>query len=196
MLGMNKRADKKEALLCAGISVMHAQGYNGTSVKDIVDAASVPKGSFYNYFDSKEGFALDAIEHVANQRDLAVDAVLKDQSREPAERIKALYSGCIDTARCEAFKKGCFLGNLCQEMADTSDAIRRALRLKMCEFNASLTDVVKEAQASGHMQFAEAPVIAQMIANGWEGALMRSKAAQSKEPMDAFLAMLDHLISG
>jgi len=62
---MNKSELKKEHLLNAGLNVMKSHGYNGTSVKDIVDAAGVPKGSFYNYFASKEIFAIEALEAVA-----------------------------------------------------------------------------------------------------------------------------------
>ena len=34
-----------------GMMLLWSKGYNATSVKDIVDAAQVPKGSFYFYFD-------------------------------------------------------------------------------------------------------------------------------------------------
>ena len=57
-----KREDKKDRILDAGIKVMYLNGYNGTGVKDIVNAAGIPKGSFYNYFDSKEAFALAALD--------------------------------------------------------------------------------------------------------------------------------------
>ena len=57
---MNRRADKHEQILEAGLEVMFLNGYNGTGVKDIVEAAGIPKGSFYNYFESKEDFALQA----------------------------------------------------------------------------------------------------------------------------------------
>ena len=191
---MNKRADKKDSILCAGIDVMHGHGYNGTSVKDIVDAAGVPKGSFYNYFESKEVFALEAIEHVAAQRDACVAAVLEDASRPPAERVHALYAGFIEFACGEEFRKGCFLGNLCQEMSDTSEAIREALRAKMRDYSKALAHVIAQAQAEGRMQFAEPPVLAQMICNAWEGALMRTKADNCREPLDAFMLMLERFI--
>jgi TetR/AcrR family transcriptional repressor of nem operon len=35
----------------------HNCGFNGCGVQDITAAAEIPKGSFYNYFASKEDFA-------------------------------------------------------------------------------------------------------------------------------------------
>ena len=40
--------------------MFHTRGFNGCSVQDIVDAAGVPKGSFYNHFDSKEALGVEA----------------------------------------------------------------------------------------------------------------------------------------
>jgi len=48
----------QKKLLKAAINLFHEFGYKGTSVRDIVSAAKVPKGSFYNYFKSKEALAI------------------------------------------------------------------------------------------------------------------------------------------
>ena len=32
------------------------QGYHGTGIQEVVDKVGIPKGSFYNYFKSKEDF--------------------------------------------------------------------------------------------------------------------------------------------
>jgi TetR/AcrR family transcriptional repressor of nem operon len=50
----------REKILKAAGALFHEFGYNGTSVQDIVRKAEVPKGSFYNYFKSKEELAIAA----------------------------------------------------------------------------------------------------------------------------------------
>ena len=50
----------REKILKAAVALFHEFGYNGTSVQDIVRKADVPKGSFYNYFQSKEELAIAA----------------------------------------------------------------------------------------------------------------------------------------
>ena len=52
----------REKLLTAGLEVVFERGYCGASVRDIVQAAGVPQGSFTNHFRSKEAFCLEVLE--------------------------------------------------------------------------------------------------------------------------------------
>ena len=54
------RHNVREQLLSAGLETLQRRGFNATSVEDITKAAGVPKGSFYNHFESKEAL-LDAV---------------------------------------------------------------------------------------------------------------------------------------
>src|SRR6516162_9493212 len=53
----------RRRLLAAGLDLVHARGFSASGVKDITDAAGVPKGSFYAYFPSKEAFGVAVLEH-------------------------------------------------------------------------------------------------------------------------------------
>lgn len=191
---MSKRESKKEDILLAGIDVMKRQGYNGTSVKDIVDAAGVPKGSFYNYFDSKESFALDAIEHTAACNFVYSQGILSNQSKKPLARLEEYFSAGIDCACDSEFKVGCFLGNMCQEMSDTSDSIRNKLKFVLSNQSGLIAKVIEEHQTEERRSAPDAKTTAEFLFNAWEGSLMRAKAAESKEPFEAFMQMLRHLL--
>src|SRR5277367_6556584 len=52
----------RKRLLAAGFELIHARGFAASGVKDITDAADVPKGSFYAYFPSKEAFAATILD--------------------------------------------------------------------------------------------------------------------------------------
>jgi len=41
------RNDKRDLILAKGAQVMTRRGYHGTGVLEIVQAAGIPKGSFY-----------------------------------------------------------------------------------------------------------------------------------------------------
>ena len=41
---------------------MHERGFAGASVRDIVEAAKVPQGSFTNHFASKEAFCFEILD--------------------------------------------------------------------------------------------------------------------------------------
>ena len=61
-----KHKVKADALLDKGMGLLWSKGYNATSVNDIVKEAGIPKGSFYFYFESKEDFAVKAIDRYFN----------------------------------------------------------------------------------------------------------------------------------
>ncbi len=188
---------KKEHLLDSGIDVMKGQGYNGTSVKDIVDAAGVPKGSFYNYFDSKEAFAIEAIEKMAAQSLEDGQRQLSNSAMAPLDRLHGFFAGNIDQCCDDKFKVGCFLGNMCQEMADNSEQIRLKIKYVLRKHTQMIAAVLEEAKQQGEISTSmDSNTVAEFVFNAWEGALMRMKASKCREPLDAFLAMLPVIYKG
>lgn len=174
---------------------MKTQGYNGTSVKDIVDAACVPKGSFYNYFESKEAFAIEALEKVSMDTQAEASAMLGNQSIQPAERLLKFFTCGADSACDENFKVGCFFGNMCQEMSDSNESIRHKVRQILKRKTDLIVKVLDEAKQQGQLRGnADSHAMAEFIFNAWEGALMRMKASKCKEPLEAFLKMLPEII--
>ena len=89
ILAMNARRieDFSEKLLEAGVTLFAEKGFHGTGVKDIVERAGVPKGSFYNYFDSKEAFGAAILRHYADSQAANSSIAAKITA---AEAIKAL----------------------------------------------------------------------------------------------------------
>lgn len=191
---MSKRELKKDYLLEAGIKVMATRGYNGTSIQDIVDAASVPKGSFYTYFKSKEDFALAAIDMVADERMSVTKKLVGDRKVPPLERLKNFFENSIPG--CESnLNGGCFIGNMCQEMSDSNEAIRIKVRQMMRNKTQIVEDLLEEARLDGSLKNSiSASLLAEFLFNAWEGTLMRMKATKCREPLDAFLAALPSIL--
>ena len=192
--GMGKRASRKQHILQAGLAAMKVHGYNGTSVKDIVDAAGVPKGSFYNYFDSKQTFALEALDAAAAESLQGCHKLLASGSGAPLERLQSYFECSVSQACQDEFTVGCFFGNMCQEMADSNEVIRAKVGQILTRYTGSIQQVFDEAKASGQISAdTDTAVLAEFVLNAWEGSLMRMKAAKSRQPLDAFLGMLPRL---
>jgi AcrR family transcriptional regulator len=66
------------------------RGYNAAGVKDITDAAGVPKGSFYNHFDSKEGLFEAAVADVLDNHGALLDQ-LTESIDDPAETFACSF---------------------------------------------------------------------------------------------------------
>ncbi len=192
---MSKRESRKALLLERGLEVMKVQGYNGTSVKDIVDAAGMPKGSFYNYFASKEDFAVAALDSVGQATLSEGERLLGNISQLPLDRLRAFFLAHTEQACADDFRAGCFLGNLGQEMSDSCEAIRCKVQQTLAANADMFRAVLEQAQAAGQLApEIETTETAEFLFNAWEGTLMRMKADKSRAPLDAFLALLPRLL--
>ncbi|TGM03764.1 TetR/AcrR family transcriptional regulator [Leptospira barantonii] len=57
---------KRKTILEAGIRLVRLYGPDGIGIQEIADESKIPKGSFYNYFTSKDQFLLEALEEYTN----------------------------------------------------------------------------------------------------------------------------------
>lgn len=186
---------KKNQILDAGLDCFYNQGYNGTGVKDIVDAAGVPKGSFYNYFDSKESFAVEALGRLANQALDELREKLLVGEELASTRIFKFLSSKIDLAMEQEFFGGCLVGNICQEMSESCEPIRD----KVCELMAQHVGVFAEAISMGQQDGSvnpnlDAMEVAEFLFGAWEGALLKMKADRSRRPFDICLKHAEILL--
>ena len=192
---MNRKDDKRERILDAGLQVMFLQGYNGTGVKDIVDAAGIPKGSFYNYFESKEDFAVQALHRVADTGRADMQARLREGGEPPLRRLVALFAEKIAVASEDDIRRGCLLGNLCQEMSAVSNPIRREVDRLMRSHIGVIQGCLEEAQQRGELcREMTASGMAEFVFDAWEGALLRAKCRQDKQPLEDFTRSLNRLL--
>lgn len=78
-----------EKLLAKGRELLAAYGVRKTSVEDIAKAAGIAKGSFYQYFDSKEAFLFELIVQFHNEWFSTAEKVITAPSAVPLrERIR------------------------------------------------------------------------------------------------------------
>ena len=54
--------DTKEKIIQAALKALLQKGFNGVGVQEITEQAGVPKGSFYNHFESKEALGVEIVE--------------------------------------------------------------------------------------------------------------------------------------
>jgi AcrR family transcriptional regulator len=58
---------KKQQIINAAYSLFISKGYNPTSIQDILDEATVSKGTFYNYFTSKSECLVAIMESIGSE---------------------------------------------------------------------------------------------------------------------------------
>ncbi|MFF3561247.1 TetR family transcriptional regulator C-terminal domain-containing protein [Streptomyces sp. NPDC002574] len=175
----------KERIAEAGLRLFHERGYNGTSVQDIVAAAGVPKGSFYNHFSSKETLGLDAVDRFSNS--LALET-LAAPTVSPVTRIEENLRHRVALAGRNDFARGCLLANLAAEIPAHSRALSEAVHAHLQRWQAALAETLREAQEAGEVaRTVPAEALADYLVSGFEGAMSRARLVRDRQPLDAFV---------
>lgn len=176
----------REQLIEAGLKTLFKQGFNGSGVQDITDAARVPKGSFYNHFKSKEAFAAEALERYWQMGD-GRRALLSDTKVEPVERLRQYFRTLSDALVRNEFEKGCLIGNFSTEMSGQSPEIRERLAAIYAAWVRLIESCVREAQKADRVRAKlPASAIASFLLNSWEGAVLRAKVERDRTPIEQF----------
>src|SRR5882672_2908322 len=121
------RNSVRQEIIDAGLQVFARRGFKASSVQDITSAAGVPKGSFYNHFESKEELGVvivDLYGEGAHRR-----AALRDGSLPPLERLRRHFRGLADMFGEAKWERGCLLGNFSAEVSADSALIRERLAI-------------------------------------------------------------------
>lgn len=90
--------NKREKILEAGKKLILELGYAKTKVEKITEAVGIAKGSFYNYFDTKEDFLLAMISEGLEKRRKEFSSVL-DKRMNYEESVRALVLHKFDTKK-------------------------------------------------------------------------------------------------
>lgn len=193
---VSTKQDTKTALLEAGMDVMVTKGYTNTGIQEVLNKIGVPKGSFYHYFDSKEDFALQIIQHFDGQYTANLLRMLRNPEVTPLARLRNYCDYSKDKLSNNQCRKGCLIGNLSQEMADQSETLREALSHVMGKWRDLFASCIDEGQKSGEIRTDASPHhLAELFLSGWEGAVMRAKTTKCVEPLDVLTdLMFNHVL--
>lgn len=190
------RLDKRDLILAKGAAVMTRRGYHGTGVQEIVQAAGIPKGSFYHYFASKEDFALQALEFIYQPRLQRYAEALSNPALSPRARILAYYGELLTHFRQqERLEYHCFIGSLSFEMSELLPAIGQQVEAVLQQSALTLQHCLEQAQQAGELAADEdCANLAAFIANAWQGVLTRLKVGSQTQPVEEFVQRLERLL--
>jgi TetR/AcrR family transcriptional repressor of nem operon len=190
------KEDTKKSILAIGAEIMHLKGFNHTGIKEILDIAGVPKGSFYNYFKNKEDFGLQVIGYFVDFFIQRSSQFFEDKSQPPLERIRLLLNWFMGFFKSKDYAYGCPIGNFAQEMGDLSPAFREKLKIALDAMAEQYAKMLQEAQEKGDLsQTLATNETAHFIVSSWQGALMRMKVVKSTEPLETHSKFIfDHVL--
>ena len=189
----------RENLIEVGLRLMHTTGYSATGINQILEAAGVPKGSFYHHFGTKDEFVMEVVRRYAAGEMERVGKFLSDSKLPPLKKLRRYFKEMIATyGRKSGPIAGCLLGNLSLEIAGQNAEIRDLLRTAFDCWQEAIANTIREAIAAHELPAnAKADLLAALLVNNWEGAQVRAKTEQSDKPLELFLSYsFEYLLKG
>jgi AcrR family transcriptional regulator len=135
-------------VLDAAVDLFARQGYDGTSVAQVISRAGVAKGGFYHHFASKEALLYEVYGDLISRQLDGLDEILA-RGLPPAETLRALIHDLVTTTAASARPAMVFW----REMHRLDDERTAQYRRQRRRYHDTVRKLVRDAQSGG--QFAE-----------------------------------------
>jgi len=178
----------RENLIEVGLQLIRSSGYTATGINQVLEAAEVPKGSFYHHFGTKDEFVMEVIRRYAAGEQERLEKLLNGPELSPLKKLRRYFKDLIATyGRRGGPIAGCLLGNLSLEISGQNAEIRNLLRQAFDGWQSAIAKTIREAMEKRELpKTTKADDMAALLVNGWEGAQVRAKAEQSDMPLELF----------
>lgn len=177
--------DTRDRILATGQSLILGKGFSALGLSEILGAAAVPKGSFYHYFQSKEGFGVAMLERYFADYQPRLQELLLEGDLPARERVIRYFASWQQKAEQSACQTLCLAVKLAAEVSDLSEPMRLALTVGMQGITSKLAEALRQVQLEGDLP-ADCNIdeLAEFLYATWVGASLLSKVNLHMQPLD------------
>jgi TetR/AcrR family transcriptional repressor of nem operon len=154
-------------------------------LSEILARAEIPKGSFYHYFQSKEGFGVALLERYFDEYLARSSQLLTDESIPIRQRLLSYFGNWRQLADGSGCQTMCLAVKLAAEVSDLSEPMRLTLAKGMRGITDQIAQAIRGAQSNG--QFVadlDADDLAESLYGMWVGASLLTKVQRHMRAMD------------
>jgi TetR/AcrR family transcriptional repressor of nem operon len=175
----------RQLLLTTGSQMLTEHGYHGTGIKQVLDAVGVPKGSFYNFFPSKEAFVAGIIYQYGEQATEDFRVALAGHEQDPAVvQVWLAFHNKVRNKQAAGESCACLLGAMAAEIAEASPLCNEALSTVEGRWLDTLEILVRNAQQQGDLRDdIPARELASLVFNCWQGSLLQYRVTGDIETL-------------
>ena len=160
----------RDHLIDVGLKLMHQHGYTATGLTEILNAADVPKGSFYHHFGSKEDFAGAALEKYTAREAEHCATVLNGSKSLPLKRLKRYFADLVKIYGQTGPIPGCMMGRFSLEIAAENPQLRKQISTAFARWQHVIATVVQQAVTQKELPAdTDSESLAGFLLNSWEG---------------------------
>ncbi len=184
----------KGRLVEAARELFLLQGFEKTSVKEILNKAGVNSGSLYYFFPKKEDLLVEVLEKYKTLLwPMVIDPVFQ-RVNDPIDRVFEILNGYRQMLEMTQFTHGCPIGNLALEMSERSDLVRQGIADNFEGWQLAVRQCFEDA-GERLPQCVDRDKLATFVLTTMEGGVMLARAYRRIEPFDDGVDMLRLYIS-
>ncbi|HUR39059.1 MAG TPA: TetR/AcrR family transcriptional regulator [Planctomycetota bacterium] len=175
----------REKLLEAATAILGRNGYQATSVDEILESAGVAPSNFYYHFKSKEVLAIEVLEGYFEKSRQEMAPVFMNRSLTATQKLERLHEALLKKATKNSCCGGCPMGNLAQELSDSHPEFRVRLARHFEECIDAIAGVIQEGLKAGEFRDGVDPrSAAYLIFGSMQGLMLLAKSMKKIEPME------------
>lgn len=186
--------DARERILKAAYQLFYEQGYQATTVDQIIDLAGVSKPTAYAHFRTKEALCVAYLKEKSDQEIENLKAAV-GRHRSPKRRFMAIIEHIRETLIAADFR-GCAFFNMVAEIHDQTSEIVQIARAHVDRMREVIAEVVAELKASGGNY---AGLNVDRVTKSYYlivcGAIMASQEYRDRWPTDQAVAVAEDLLA-
>lgn len=191
-MGRVKEFDENVVLQRA-MELFWKQGYERTSMNDLVECMCIHRKSLYDTFGDKHALYIKAIDHYGK---LSADKLKSVASNAATSKqaLQYIFDYIIDGN--EDRQWGCFFVNAATEMALQDKEVKEMTERAFSQTEHFLAEIIHKGQQSGELSCAySSEAVAELLQNTLLGIRVLIRASASKEKLhniaENFLKLLD-----
>src|SRR5207237_4781271 len=164
-----KKSFQPEQALDKAMGLFCKQGYQGTSIEDLVQYMGLGRGSLYDTFGDKHGLYLAALsQYLAKYQAQAVEFL--EQTGRLSEILERFFQAFIEELVSDPARRGCFLVNASIEMAPHDPKVNTIVQSALQEIEEGFYRLLIKAQVAGDLSWTQDP---HQLAHFLSGVLVR-----------------------
>lgn len=177
-MGRSKEFDEKDVLMKA-LLIFWEQGYEKTSINDLVEGMGIHRKSIYDTFGGKHELFLKVIENYSNtiKSKLLTEISGTTTCR---EAIKSIFDLAIDNSSL-----GCLFVNSATELANRDKEIDEMVKDSFFQFENFIEEIIRRGQSNGEFSSSyDSHLLAEAIHNSLLGIRVMSRTSTEKEKLN------------
>jgi TetR/AcrR family transcriptional repressor of nem operon len=186
---MNERKNARQHILEVARQIVGKKGFSAVGLNEVLQAAQVPKGSFYHHFVSKDAFGEALLEDYFESYLADMQRIFTGNELE-SRKLLRYWQRWIDSQTGQTDAGKCLAVKLGAEVADLSESMRQALDRGTSQIIRCLAGALVLGQAQGSLRMKQGPEsLATQLYALWLGASIMAKITRTSLPFDQALAM-------